>query len=302
MKLNETSATARRIGPIRCVDAAGTPVTVGFGTAGAVEVSVNDGSFVAALGTITVIGSGYVFYDATAADASVAGFITVKLEGICVESTLTEYVEARPQGIVTSTADATMRHVGPLRIVDVDSVELTTVAGITCEVSQNGAGWVAAAGVLSLIESGYADYAATIADVTAVGWLAVRLTGACQEVVSRVDVVADASGSAGETIKPTVTIVSPTPGTTVYPDTPLVFDITDASGFSIIIPMVILDPLKVPEPTHNTEAFEPLYAASTRVAIVGGFRYTLRRKHGWYASPSLLIWAVDASGNIWTGP
>jgi hypothetical protein len=115
------------------------------------------------------------------------------------------------------------------------------------------------------------------------------------------------TGGGGTPTPPTVSNIVPTPGTPVAPDTPLQFDITDANGFSLIIPMIVLNPLSVPEPTgHGVAeadfAFEGLYLSSTRVQITDGFRYTLRRRGGWTAAPALLIWAVDLNGAIWVGP
>ncbi|HUS27618.1 MAG TPA: hypothetical protein VMZ53_03895 [Kofleriaceae bacterium] len=207
MKLNEAVAIARRIGPIRCVDSDGIPVTSGFGTAGAVEISVNDGAFIAALGSITVIGGGYVYYNATPADASVRGFVSVKLEGICQESTFREEVERSPQGIPAGTADAALCRVGPLRIVDADGVELASLAGITCEISINGSAWAAPSGLLVLTEAGYADYVAALSETASVGWLAVKLTGACQEFAMRATVV-DATTGGGSLSAPTLTVLT----------------------------------------------------------------------------------------------
>lgn len=207
MKLDESDASARRIGPLRCIDSDGNPVTTGFGTAGAVEVSVNDGAFAAAGGTITVIGGGYVYYNATAGDASVRGFISVKLEGICQEFTFREEVEEEPDGIPVDTTDADLRHVGPMRIVDNEGVEIATLVGITCEISINGSAWAAPAGTLTLMENGYADYAATLAEVGDRGWIAVKLTGTCQESVFRATIVAEGTGG-GSLTAPILTVLT----------------------------------------------------------------------------------------------
>lgn len=106
---------------------------------------------------------------------------------------------------------------------------------------------------------------------------------------------------------PVLSNLTPAAGTPVSPSTPLQFDIVDADGFALIIPMVQLDDFSVPEPVARGVldadfAFEPRYASSTRIAIVGGFRYTIRRTGGWTASPRLRTWAVDAFGAVWIGP
>lgn len=209
MKLDETDATARLIGPIRCIDNDGNPVVAGFEDAGAVEISVNNGAFASVLGSITVIGGGYVYYQATAGDVSVEGFVTLKLEGICQESTIREEVEPAPEGIPFGTTSAALRHIGPLRIVDDDMVELATVVGITCEISINGSAWAAPGGTLSLVEAGYADYAATAGEVADIGWIAVKLTGTCQETVFRSSIVdPDAGGGGGSLTAPTLTVLT----------------------------------------------------------------------------------------------
>lgn len=193
MKLGESDPTARRIGPIMAVDSSGVPVEAGFNAAGAVELRVNGGSFVAAGGTIGVIGDGYVYYEATPADAGRLGTATVKLAVVCEESTIAEDVELAPQGIPIGTTDAELRHIGPLRLVDGGGAPLSSLAGIVVEVSVNGSPWAAAAGALTLIESGYADYAAADSDIASRGWVAVKLTGACSTLVFRATVVGRAT-------------------------------------------------------------------------------------------------------------
>lgn len=102
--------------------------------------------------------------------------------------------------------------------------------------------------------------------------------------------------------------ITPTPGALIRPDTPLVFDITSPNTFVLIIPMVILDPFRAPEPTHDNDKFHPLYNGSTREAIVHatsgdpGFRYSIYRRGGWTSDPVLLLYAVDEFGNMFVGP
>jgi hypothetical protein len=116
-------------------------------------------------------------------------------------------------------------------------------------------------------------------------------------------------GGDPETADPTLDNITPTPGELIRPDTPIVFDITGPRPFVLIIPMIIIDPFRVPEPTHDNDNFEPLYEdESTRVAIVhaisgdDGYRYSLMRRGGWTTEPRLRVYAVDDRGNMFVGP
>lgn len=96
---------------------------------------------------------------------------------------------------------------------------------------------------------------------------------------------------------PAVANFAPAAGTSITPTTPISFDLTDDAGtFAAIVPMVQFGDL-TPEPTHDNENFTALYAGSSRVAIAGGFRYTLTRVGGWIGTPKLRVYAVDQDGN-----
>jgi len=115
-----------------------------------------------------------------------------------------------------------------------------------------------------------------------------------------VAIVSPLPGGPGQSSPPVVSNLEPPAGSLVRPDTPISFDITDADGFSLIIPMMSLNDFTTPEPvTNNLDGFEPLYQGSTRTAITGGYHYVLRRKGGWTATPRLIIWAVDRVGSVY---
>jgi len=101
---------------------------------------------------------------------------------------------------------------------------------------------------------------------------------------------------------PVVSNLIPADGDPILPNTPIQFDITDEDGFAFIMPLIILDPYRLPEVVHNNVDFEPLYleGGSTRVAITNGYRYTLRRKGGWTTQPLLVIRAIDVHGAVYT--
>lgn len=121
-----------------------------------------------------------------------------------------------------------------------------------------------------------------------------------------------------DTTDPVVTIVEPqpgvatvfypAPGVSMLPDEALIFEVTDPSGFSAIIPMVILDPFAAPEVASRGVidgefAFEALYSLrSTRTVIPNGYRYMLLRRGGWEVNPRFYILVVDSAGNVTIAP
>lgn len=107
--------------------------------------------------------------------------------------------------------------------------------------------------------------------------------------------------SASEAVPPVVTIVSPTPGSNITPDTEFVVEVTDNSGeFTIVI-------LDVTYPDGNSEAiydgvdFKPFYRRRSSVTpVANGYRFAVRRLGGWPASPTFRVDPRDPSGNTST--
>jgi phage gp46-like protein len=184
--------TPQPIGPIRCVDGAGNPVLDPT-----VTIAINDANFVAASGSISVIGGGWIVYNPTPADCGQLGFVIIKVSGTAQESALREDIEANPQGIPAGTTDATWLHVGPLRALD--SATGAPVLGEDfsgageLEVSLTGAPWIAATGTIVEMSGGYYDYVPGPGEYAAPGWLAVKAAGVCQEFIFRVDIVRGAN-------------------------------------------------------------------------------------------------------------
>ncbi len=209
MKLDEETASARRIGPIKAIEIDGTPVT-DFSAPGSKQISINNGAWTNTASAIGVIGDGYVYLEASPVEVSVQGFISVRLADVCLERVIREELELAPQGIPVGTNDAALLHVGPLEAKDEagDAVvgELFDGAG-ELEVSVNGSAWAPAAGDIVEMSDGFYDYVPDPTEVSAVGWLAVKITGPCQEFVFRVDIVTE--NGAGSPVEPTA------PGTPV---------------------------------------------------------------------------------------
>jgi hypothetical protein len=94
IKVGESDATKKRIGPLLAVDEDGNAVTgETFEDAGELEVSINGATWDAAAGTITEASDGYYYYTPDTATELVArGWLAVKLAGACEEFTLREDV------------------------------------------------------------------------------------------------------------------------------------------------------------------------------------------------------------------
>ncbi len=212
MKLGETDASRRRIGPLKAVDAADVPVE-DFSASGAALFSANNAAWEDAAGAVVVIAnpddspSGLVYYQADEAEAAQQGPASLRLADVCVEAVFTEWIEPLPQGIPAGTDDDTLLHVGPLAAKDAEGNPITGGAGLEVHITINGAQLQVPANAITEIldgvtERGFYDLLLDPSEVTEVGWVLVRLGGACQEFTLRVDVVDPAnmvSGSAAPT-------------------------------------------------------------------------------------------------------
>lgn len=99
---------------------------------------------------------------------------------------------------------------------------------------------------------------------------------------------------------PVIGNILPAPGTSIDPDDEISFEVTDDSGdFARIIAGVHFpDGDGETLIAHNGNGFIGSFAGnSSRVAIVGGFRYTLQRFGGWPSRPAPVVFVVDAAGN-----
>lgn len=99
-----------------------------------------------------------------------------------------------------------------------------------------------------------------------------------------------------DSANPVAAVVSPPEGSAISSTTPLVIDVTDDLGLRRVI-IAARFPDGTAELVHDGDAFSTRYASSGRSTISGGFRYTLRRTGGWFASPTISVFPVDTSGN-----
>ena len=101
--------------------------------------------------------------------------------------------------------------------------------------------------------------------------------------------------------EPVVSNFSPDPNdpllVNIINSTPLMFDVTDDSGFFRRILVEVIFPGVVSELIHTGDGFTGLYiAGSTKASISGGFHFSCRRTGGWPYSPTIGVFAVDGSG------
>ena len=196
MRTNEPLAYARRIGPLLALDAFGEPVLgEDFAGAGELEIAADGAEFGAGAGTVGEIGKGYYYYGATFAEAGATRWLAAKISGPCEEFTFREDVEAAPSGIAIGEPDATKRRIGPLLAVDEDGNELdaAALATVTVEVTINGSALAPAAGSLTMLDDGYPYYVADLSELTERGWIAVLISGTCEDFMMREDVVGAAA-------------------------------------------------------------------------------------------------------------
>lgn len=99
-----------------------------------------------------------------------------------------------------------------------------------------------------------------------------------------------------DTTKPTIANFSPAVGTPLNSTQPVTFDVTDETGLVRALVLVTLGSETFL--VHDGDIFRPGFSNySTRTAIAGGFRYTVRPNGGWTKPPTFEVHAVDTSGN-----
>lgn len=99
-----------------------------------------------------------------------------------------------------------------------------------------------------------------------------------------------------DSANPVAAVVSPPEGSSISSTTPLVIDVTDDLGLRRVI-IAARFPDGTAELVHDGDLFSTRYASSSKTAISGGFRFTLRRQGGWFASPTIQVFPFDTSGN-----
>ena len=88
---------------------------------------------------------------------------------------------------------------------------------------------------------------------------------------------------------PTISVVSPTPGTVIRADQAFTVDVTGASLAVIVAELPAGGPSEV---VWVLDAFAEAYADSSRAVVPGGYRYEIRRRGGWRAAPRFRVEAA----------
>lgn len=301
MQLNETNAALRRV-YFTIHDLDGNLSTTATATGAELQITVNGAAFTNAAGSLVHVGAGLYYYQATATDASVAGFISVKFEKATFK---TAHVwESIGPIFQPSETDAVKRRL-PLTIFDVDGAltESATATGAELQVSINGGAYSNSTGSLVAIGDGLYYYQATASDVSAAGVLLVKFAKATfKTTITSIEVT---SAAASETTDPTITVVS-TPVTSLDP---LVINIYDASGLSLYHitckdrsdgeRLSIYDPS---DGTGNNGFVHPFNGRSTLTGTgtqADPYVFTIYRRGRWPTGLDLDIKAraVDTKGN-----
>jgi hypothetical protein len=97
---------------------------------------------------------------------------------------------------------------------------------------------------------------------------------------------------------PTVTVLSPEPGTPIGRNDEVVIRITDDVGLASAPLYAIYDIIGLWEVVHDGDDFSPPFGESKRIVIASGYEFVLKRAGGWPELPlTLRVKPVDTSGN-----
>ncbi len=98
---------------------------------------------------------------------------------------------------------------------------------------------------------------------------------------------------------PALAWVTPTPGSVIFKNDPLVVQITTIAGGTFAgLVLVAQFPSGIWETIHDGVAFSGQYDSSTRAPITDGYQFTIVRDGGWTQTPTIRCVAVDTSGNV----
>jgi hypothetical protein len=97
---------------------------------------------------------------------------------------------------------------------------------------------------------------------------------------------------------PTVSVISPSVGSSIYTDTHLVINVTDDfNSFKEIRLWAAFSGMEAIELVYDGSSFTSLYSVdSTRSVISNGFQFSLMRRGGWPGSPTITASAIDTNG------
>lgn len=99
-------------------------------------------------------------------------------------------------------------------------------------------------------------------------------------------------------VPPTVTVVSPALGQPIPRNVAFVVDVTDNGTVGSVL-YAEFESSRLSELVWKADRFTFRYAKlSTRTAISGGYRYSLRREGGWPSAPTFGVIAWDGNARV----
>lgn len=286
----------------------------------ALQVSINGAAFIDAGGSFFGDGSGLYWYEATLIEASTQGFLAFKYSatGFKLEHA------SQNVGQIFAVGETNTAHLRwPIVIYQDDGVTPGTGAASSIpahalQTAFSGAAFGDAAGSLVEVGSGLYYYQGVAGDAAAAASLGIKFsrTGFLPTITW---VEVDPPITTADASPPVIAAVSPTPNTapgavggmpSAYGAaalTPIIFTVTDADGVGdlelIQISALFLDGRA--EVVYRDGVFSTGYVAgSSRIAIAGGFSFSVARAGGWPAgvpagalAVGIAIDAVDVAGN-----
>ena len=113
-------------------------------------------------------------------------------------------------------------------------------------------------------------------------------------------------GGGGGGPGPVVTNFFPPKDTPIFPYTPLTFDVLTGSTIAAMVIYVDYGSTDAVEVVFGVNGFtgnyqpQGAFLGSEKQTISGGFHFILRRRGGWFSSPTIRAEGADTNGNIVT--
>jgi hypothetical protein len=121
------------------------------------------------------------------------------------------------------------------------------------------------------------------------------------EIVTPADIPVQFFGFASaSSAVPVIANMTPAPGTSISGSQVIEFDVTDDTGFSVLVITLSVPSKGISEVIHSGTMFGSRYAgvANVRTPISFGYHYELLRDGGWPADITIIPYVVDLEGQI----
>lgn len=121
------------------------------------------------------------------------------------------------------------------------------------------------------------------------------------EIVSPADIPVQFFGFASSSSAvPVISNMTPTPGTSINSNQVIEFDVTDDTGFTVLVLTLSVPSLGINEVIHSGLAFGVRYSGveNIRTPISFGYHYELVRDGGWPDDITIIPYVVDLEGQV----